>query len=139
MYVPCILSGNAVPTWFKSMRMLFGRLKENKSGHALKPTPAWQVWTLNSFKFLEAHLMIRMDTRRLGKVVVPTEEEEEMMTVPPVYPVAVHAALARCPVVHRPALLRLAPVMPVTGGPRQRTALALARGWPRPYSSWLIG
>ena len=85
MYVPCILSGNAVLTWFKSMGMLFGCLKKKKTGQALKPTTARQVWTLTSFKFLEAHLTIRMDTRQLGKVVVPTvpalpvevEEEEE--------------------------------------------------------------
>ena len=71
MYVPCILVGNAVLTWFKSMRTLFGRLKKKKSGPALKPMTARQVGTLNSFKFLEAHLMIRTDTRQLGMVVVP--------------------------------------------------------------------
>ena len=59
------------------MRTLFGRLKKKKSGQALKPTSARQVWTLTDFKFLEAHLTIRMDTRQLGKVVVPMEMEEE--------------------------------------------------------------
>ena len=73
MYVPCILSGNAVLIWFKSMRTLFGRLKKKKSGQALKPTTARQVWTLTDF--LEAHLTICMDTRQLGKVVVPAEME----------------------------------------------------------------
>ena len=62
------------------MRTLFGWLKKKKSGNALKPTTAQQVWTLNSFKFVEAHLTIHTDTRQLGKVVVPTlqaEVEEE--------------------------------------------------------------
>ena len=79
MYVPCILSCTAVLTWFKSMRMLFGRLKK-KSGQAVKPTTARQVWTLTNFQFLEAHLTIRMDTHQLGKVVVPAlpaDKEEE--------------------------------------------------------------
>ena len=77
MYVPCILAGGVILTWFKSMRTLFGRLKKNKSGQAVKPTTAQQVWTLKCFKFLEAHLTIRTDTRQLGNVVVPVEDEKE--------------------------------------------------------------
>ena len=62
--------------------MLFGQLKK-KSGQALKPMTARQVWTLTNFKFLKTHLTICMNTHQLGKVVVPTlpadvEEEEEM-------------------------------------------------------------
>ena len=57
--------------------MLFGRLKKKRSGQALKPMTARQVWTLTNFKFLEAHLTICTDTRHLGTVVVPAEVEEE--------------------------------------------------------------
>ena len=62
MYVPCILSGTAVSTWFKSMRTLFGRLKKTKSGQAAKANTARQLWTLQNFQFPEAHLAIRMET-----------------------------------------------------------------------------
>ena len=77
MYVPCILAGGVILTWFKSMRTLFGRLKKKKSGQAVKPTTACQGWTLKCFKFLEAHLTILTDTHQVGKVVVPVEVEEE--------------------------------------------------------------
>ena len=110
--------------WFKSMRTLFGRLKKKKSGQAVKPMTARQVWTLRCFKFLEAHLTIQTDTRQLGKVVVPVEvkeeeeeEEEEMMPMPPV-----HAALARQPVVRSPACLRPAPVKAHDRRPKAATS-----------------
>ena len=84
MYVPCILSGTAVSTWFKTMRTLFGRMKKKtKSGQAAKPNTARQLWTLQNFQFLEAHLAIWTETRELGRVLVPVlpmdlEEEEQL-------------------------------------------------------------
>ena len=62
MYVPCILAGGAILTWFKSMRTVFGKLKKKKSGQAVKPITTHQVWTLRCFKFLEAHVTIWTDT-----------------------------------------------------------------------------
>ena len=76
MYVPCILAGGMILTWFKSMRTVFGTLKKKKSGQAVKPMTAHQVWTLRCFKFLEAHLIIWTHTRQFGTMVVPTEMEE---------------------------------------------------------------
>ena len=66
---------------------------------------------------------------------VDLEEDEETMTMPPVRWVLI--APASHPV-HSPAHLRPAPVKHVTGGPGHRAALAVANGWMRPYSSWLI-
>ena len=77
MYVPRILPDGALLTWFKSIRTIFGKLKKKKSGQAVKPTTARQERTLRSFKFLEAHLTIRTDTRQLGKVLLPPDVEEE--------------------------------------------------------------
>ena len=76
MYFPCIISGVAIWTWFKSMRTVFGKLKK-KSGQAAKATTAQQDWPMRSFKFLEAHLTIRTDTRQLGKVPQQMEEEAD--------------------------------------------------------------
>ena len=65
------------------MRTLFGRLKKKtKSGQAAKANTGRQLSTLKNFQFLEAHLTIQMDTRLLGRVLVPAlavnlEEEEE--------------------------------------------------------------
>ena len=64
MYVPCILPGGAILTWFKSMRTVFGKLKKKKPGQVVKPTTARQEWTLRSFKFPEAYLTIQTDTPR---------------------------------------------------------------------------
>ena len=57
------------------MRTVFGKLKKKKSGQAAKVTTACQDWTMMLFKFLEAHLTIRTDTRQLGKVPQAMEEE----------------------------------------------------------------
>ena len=35
MYVPCIISGTAIATWFKSMRTLFGSLKKKTNQASL--------------------------------------------------------------------------------------------------------
>ena len=59
------------------MRTVFGKLKKKKSAQAAKANTAHQDWTMRSFKFLEAHLIIRTDTRQLGKVPQVMEEEEE--------------------------------------------------------------
>ena len=62
---------------------LFGCLKKKtKSGQADKAHTASQSWTLQNFQFLEAHIAIWMETRELGRVLVPMlpadlEEEEE--------------------------------------------------------------
>ena len=77
MYVPCILPGRELLTWFKSMRTVFGKLKKKKSGQMVKLTTARQEWTVRSFKFLEAHLTIRTDTRQFGKFALPMDVEEE--------------------------------------------------------------
>ena len=66
------------------MHTLFGRLmKKTKSGQAAKANTARQLWTLQNFQFVEAHLAIWTETRQLGRVLVPTlpvdqvEEKEE--------------------------------------------------------------
>ena len=46
MFVPCILSGTAITTWFKSMQTLLGYLKKKtKLGQAAKSHTARQSWT----------------------------------------------------------------------------------------------
>ena len=71
------LAGGAILTWFKSMRIVFGKLKKKKSGQAVKPTTAREMWTLRCFKFIEAHLTIWTNTHQLSKVMLPMLVEEE--------------------------------------------------------------
>ena len=49
---------------------------KKKSGQAAKANTAPQDWTMRSFKFLKAHLIIKTDTRQLGKVHQVMEEAD---------------------------------------------------------------
>lgn len=65
-------SGSDLFLWFKSQRTIFGRLvKKTKSGQALQAlqvlTPR-QKWLIKSFQFLNQHMVIRTESRQLGKV-----------------------------------------------------------------------
>ena len=72
MFVPCILAGTHVHTWFKSMRTLFRRLtKKKSSGQATKVLTARQRWMVANFQFLSAHLTIRTPHSQLGRVPIP--------------------------------------------------------------------
>ena len=71
MFVPCILAGTHINTWFKSMRTLYGRItKPKSSGAAAKVLPARQCWMSSNFKFLASHVMICTPHSQLGSVPV---------------------------------------------------------------------
>ena len=117
------LSGNLIWQWFKNMRTVFGKLKKKKSGQAATTLTARQVWTITSFKFLEKHLVIRSDSRKLGQVPdlpqPPTyedleddedDEEDSVNTssVPDLAQVVVEREVAHPPAPNQPKKRRLA-------------------------------
>ena len=112
------------------MRTVFGKLKKEKSGQAVKPTTAQQQWTLRCFKFLEAHMTIRTDTRQLGKVVLPAEVEEEGGDNDDAASLGSTRSSRQLPSASQPSTSQDDLSQPMTGGPGQRAALA--RGSTRP-------
>ena len=64
MFVPCILAGTHVKTWFKLMRTLYGCLTKPKL------LTVRQRWMASNFKFLTSHLTIHMPHSQLGRVPI---------------------------------------------------------------------
>ena len=72
MFVPSILAGTLVNTWFKSMRTLYGHItKPRLSGAAAKVLTARQHWMSSNFKFLASHVTICTPHSQLGRVPIP--------------------------------------------------------------------
>ena len=63
------MSGNLCFTWFRNMRTMYGKLlKRSKSGQAAENFTQRQEWTLKSFSFLDSHLKVLSQSRKLGEV-----------------------------------------------------------------------
>ncbi|KAK4320402.1 hypothetical protein Pmani_008711 [Petrolisthes manimaculis] len=62
------ITGMVIWTWFKSMRTIYGKLKKQKFGQVKKPLTSRAKWTIDSFQFLETHLVRRLKTKHMDKV-----------------------------------------------------------------------
>lgn len=80
------LSANVICAWFRNMRSMYGKLlKKTKSGQRTSKFTPRQQWTLRAFSFLDAHLVVRSESRILGQVVSISVKNKNILFICTVY------------------------------------------------------
>ena len=70
------LSSDIIWGWFRNMRTVYGKLKKKKSGQAAETMTPRQQWTTRRLAFLDSHLKVVGESRKLGHVSIFCEQHK---------------------------------------------------------------